>query len=60
MEAEIGEGFVRIHQRYLVRSGAVTQIEGGQVCLEDGTTLPISRSNRAAALSALTRAALGE
>ncbi len=60
VEAEIGEGFVRIHQRYLVRSGAVTQIEGGQVCLEDGTTLPISRSNRAAALSALTRAALGE
>lgn len=58
VEEEAGPGFVRIHQRYLVRSGAVVQVEGGQVCLEDGTTLPISRSNRAAALAALTRMAL--
>lgn len=58
VEETIGPGFVRIHQRHLVRSGAVTQVDGGQVCLEDGTTLPISRANRASALAALTRAAL--
>ena len=56
--AEVGTEFVRIHQRYLVRSGAVARIEGGEVVLADGARLPISRSCQSSALLALTRAAL--
>ena len=56
--AETGPSFVRIHQRYLVRAGAVEQVENGQVVLKDGRSLPISRSCRQAALAALTRAEL--
>lgn len=58
VEQEVGEGFVRIHQRYLVRIQAVDRLEGGQVYLGEDITLPISRANRAAALTALARAAL--
>lgn len=54
---EVGVGFIRIHQRYLVRAGAVERVEGGQVFLGE-LALPISRANRSAALAALTRAAL--
>lgn len=54
---EVGGGFIRIHQRYLVRAGAVERVEGGQVFLGE-LALPISRANRSAALAALTRAAL--
>lgn len=54
---EVGVGFIRIHQRYLVRAGAVERVEGGQVFL-GALALPISRANRSAALAALTRAAL--
>ncbi len=56
--AEVGEGFVRLHQRYLVRAGAVARVEGSEAVLTDGTRLPISRSCQASALLALTRAAL--
>lgn len=55
---EVGGGFVRIHQRYLVHARAVERVEGGQVFLSSELSLPISRANRAAALAALTRAAL--
>lgn len=58
VEEAVGPGFVRIHQRYLVRTGAVERVEGGQVYLEGEETLPISRANRSAALAALARAAL--
>lgn len=55
---EVGDGFVRIHQRYLVRSGAVDRIEGSEVVLRDGQRLPVSRSCQQSALLALTRAEL--
>ncbi len=55
---EVDEGFVRIHQRYLVRCGAISRIEGNEAVLVDGTRLPISRSCREAALLAVTRAGL--
>lgn len=54
---EVGSGFVRIHQRYLVRGGAVGQVAGSQVFVGD-TVLPISRSCQQGALLALTRASL--
>lgn len=58
VEREIGPGFVRIHQRYLVRAAAVERVEGGQVCLGEEFVLPISRANRSAALAALARGTL--
>ncbi len=56
---ELKEGFVRIHQRYLVRSSAVARVSDNEVSI-NGETLPVSRSCRKAALLALTRASLGE
>ena len=56
---DAGPGFVRIHQRYLVRAEAVDQVEGSHVFLGD-ETLPVSRACREAALTALVRAALEE
>ena len=56
----VGATFVRIHQRYLVRAGAVVQITGTDVSLRDDTHLPISRSYQQTALLALTRASLEE
>lgn len=57
VERAVGEGFVRIHQRYLVRSAAVDRLEGSQVFIgEEG--LPVSRACRSAALAALARTAL--
>ena len=58
--AELGEDFVRIHQRYLVRAGAVDRLEGGEAELINGERLSVSRSCQSAALLALTRAELGE
>ena len=55
---EVGAGFVRVHQRYLVRAGAVDRMEGGEVVLRTGERLPVSRSCQQAALLALTRAEL--
>lgn len=57
--AELGEEFVRVHQRYLVRAGAVDRLESGEVMLRNGARLPVSRSCQAAAQLALTRAELG-
>lgn len=54
---DVGSGFVRIHQRYLVHAAAVGRVEGGQVYIGD-TALPVSRACRPAALAALARAAL--
>ena len=56
---DVGTGFVRIHQRYLVRVAAVDRVESGQVFLGE-TALSISRAYRPAVLAALTRAALEE
>ena len=57
-EASLGEGFVRIHQRYLVRAGAVERMESTQVVLSSGEALPVSRACRAGAMAALARDAL--
>ena len=55
---EIGDGFTRVHQRYLVRVGAVDQMETGEVVLCNGERLPVSRSCQRSALLALARAEL--
>ena len=55
--AEVGADFVRIHQRYLVRAGAVDRVTGSEVWVGE-EILPISRSCQREALLALTRAAL--
>lgn len=57
VERDAGEGFVRIHQRYLVRAAAVDRLEGSQVFVGE-EALPVSRACRPAALAALARAAL--
>lgn len=51
-------GFVRIHQRYLVRAGAVEHMDCSEVTLHGGQILPISRSCQTSAMAALTRALL--
>lgn len=56
--AEVGAAFVRVHQRYLVRAGAVERMESGEVVLRNGERLPVSRSCQRPALLALARAEL--
>ena len=58
--SEVGEEFIRVHQRYLVRAGAVDRIESGEVVLRSGDRLPVSRSCQKSALLALARAELEE
>lgn len=53
----IGGGFVRIHQRYLVRAGAVDQMDSSEVSIGE-LSLPVSRAYRATAMAALARASL--
>lgn len=56
---ELGSGFVRIHQRYLVNPAAVERISATSVQI--GTTsLPISRAYQKESTLALTRALLNE
>ena len=57
VERAVGGDFIRIHQRYLVRAGAVDRLEGGQVFVGE-EALPVSRTHRSAALAALARTAL--
>ena len=57
VERDVGESFVRVHQRYLVRTAAVERLEGSQVFV-GGEALPVSRACRSAALAALARTAL--
>ena len=54
----MGAEFIRIHQRYLVRAGAVDRIEGSELVLRSGERLPVSRSCQRTALAALARAEL--
>lgn len=54
---QVGTGFVRIHQRYLVRAAAVSRVGSGELSVGDDI-LPISRSCQQSALLALTRAVL--
>lgn len=55
---EIGAAFVRVHQRYLVRAGAVDRMESGEVILRNGERLPVSRSCQRSALLALAQTEL--
>ncbi len=57
VERDAGEGFVRVHQRYLVRAAAVERVGGGEVFV-GGTALPVSRACQQTALVSLTRAML--
>ena len=57
VEERLGEGFVRIHQRYLVSANAVSRI--GKTFVEVGEyTLPVSRSLREKAAGKLAKAML--
>ena len=53
----LGEDFVRIHQRYLVRADAVSHIGSSSVEIGE-RTLPVSRSLREAATVKLAKAML--
>lgn len=53
---DVGEDFVRVHQRYLVRAGAVERIDSAQVTI-NGESLPVSRGYSHGALLALAQAA---
>lgn len=57
-QAALGPGFVRIHQRYLVRAGAVSKIESGRVTVGNAD-LPVSRALRGDAMAALARDLIG-
>lgn len=57
VERAVGEDFVRVHQRYLVRTAAVDRMEGSQVFIGE-EAIPVSRACRSAALAALARSAL--
>lgn len=57
VEEEVGAGFVRIHQRYLVNAAAVEHMDNGSVTV-GGETLPVSRGYQPTAMLAITRASL--
>ena len=57
--AQLGAGFVRIHQRYLVNARAVSAVVGASVQVGEAR-LPISRSLHQQAAMALARAMVGE
>ena len=57
IQGQLGEAFVRIHQRYLVNSAAVDKMSGSEVSIGE-VTLPVSRSCQHSAMLALTRASL--
>lgn len=59
VEKELGSGFVRIHQRYLVRAAAVDRLSGSEVFIGEHV-LPVSRSCQQNAMLALTRTSLEE
>lgn len=59
VEQQLQTGFVRIHQRYLIRAEAVQQVEKSTVTVGHAS-LPISRALRQTAVMTLARAMLGE
>lgn len=54
---QVGDRFVRIHQRYLVNASKVESISANEVHIGEAV-LPVSRSLKETAMMALTRAAL--
>ena len=59
VQRQVGKGFVRIHQRYLINAFLVEHIGKDEICV-GSEVLPISRNMKADALSALARAVLEE
>lgn len=59
VEKQLETGFVRIHQRYLIRAEAVRKVEKSTVTVGHAC-LPISRALRQTAVMTLARALLGE
>lgn len=59
VERQLTNGFIRIHQRYLVRAEAVQRVERNTVAI-GGTSLPISRALRQSAMMALAQSMIGE
>lgn len=57
VSAQVGDAFVRIHQRYLVNKERVEHIGKDEVSV-GGKVLPVSRSMKEEAMSALARAML--
>lgn len=57
VEREVGKGFIRIHQRYLINAVWVERVTADAVLL-DGTSLPISRAYQKEALHRLTQVLL--
>lgn len=55
--AEVGRGFVRIHQRFLVNAAAVEHIAAAEVRIGE-KTFPVSRAYQKTAMLALTSALL--
>lgn len=54
LEKELPHGFVRIHNRYIVNADWVGRVNGNKVITE-GRELPVSRSMKQEAVSALAR-----
>lgn len=59
VQHQIGAGFIRIHQRFLVNADAVDQIENNLVMI-GGQELPMSRSMKAEASLKLAKALMRE
>lgn len=59
VEKELGEGFIRIHQRYLINAAFVSQVTPSRILVEH-TYLPVSRSMKESALSALAKEMMKE
>lgn len=56
---QMGTRFIRIHQRYLVRAGAVDRLDGNEVFIGEDA-FPVSRAYREDVMAALARASLEE
>lgn len=56
---QMGTRFIRIHQRYLVRAGAVDRLDGNEVFIGKDA-FPVSRAYREDVMAALARASLEE
>ena len=56
--SELGDKFIRIPKRYLVKSSAIEKIDSNEVSIYGNINLPISRSCRQDVLLAMTKAEL--
>lgn len=57
VEQELASGFIRIHQRYLVRNAAIIKLEKNTITIGN-TSLPVSRSLQKGVLKALAHSIL--